>query len=234
MTTQNQLLREALHDIEQAHDLSLDLDHYAARQVLVSLADKIKVALAAQPAEGQPPEGFVSGQTYKQLFELNEKNAERILALEDELDALKSAQPAEGGEADTGPRVLREVFALCEATEHALHDECNAHSVQDSTLFSRGRLFEAKSIRKAIGTWFQDEFCGRSFMGEPVATPPASQEQAQQPKPQPMTEKQIGECIDEVMLNSNYGTHHFGWAIELARAIEAHHGITAQAKKETP
>lgn len=98
MTTQNQLLREALHDIEQAHDLSLDLDHYAARQVLVSLADKIKVALAAQPAEGQPPEGFVSGQTYKQLFELNEKNAERILALEDELDALKSSQPAEGGE----------------------------------------------------------------------------------------------------------------------------------------
>lgn len=103
MTTQNQLLREALHDIEQAHDLSLDLDHYAARQVLVSLADKIKVALAAQPAEGQPPEGFVSGQTYKQLFELNEKNAERILALEDELDALKSAQPADGGEDDGNP-----------------------------------------------------------------------------------------------------------------------------------
>lgn len=45
----------------------------------------------------------------------------------------------------------------------------------------------------------------------------------------PMTEKQIGECIDEVMLTSSYGTHHFGWAIELARAIEAHHGITAQA-----
>lgn len=51
MTDQNQLLREALQDIEQAHDLSLDLDHYASRQVLVSLADKIKVALA-QPAEG--------------------------------------------------------------------------------------------------------------------------------------------------------------------------------------
>lgn len=51
MTDQNQLLREALQDIEQAHDLSLDLDHYAGRQVLVSLADKIKVALA-QPAEG--------------------------------------------------------------------------------------------------------------------------------------------------------------------------------------
>ena len=97
-----------------------------------------------------------------------------LFALNQKMDALRTAlsQPAEGGEADTGPRVLREVFALCEATEHALHDECNAHSVQDSTLFSRGRLFEAKSIRKAIGTWFQDEFCGRSFMGEPVATPP--------------------------------------------------------------
>lgn len=46
---QNQLLREALADVEQAHDLSLDLDHYASRQVLVSLADKIKVAIAAAP-----------------------------------------------------------------------------------------------------------------------------------------------------------------------------------------
>ena len=51
MATQNQLLREVLHDIEQAHDLSLDIDHYAGRQVLVSIADKIKTALA-QPAEG--------------------------------------------------------------------------------------------------------------------------------------------------------------------------------------
>lgn len=31
MTKNEQLLREALHDIEQAHDLSLDLDHYASR-----------------------------------------------------------------------------------------------------------------------------------------------------------------------------------------------------------
>lgn len=46
-----QLLREALHDIEQAHDLSLDFEHYASRQVLVSIADKIKTAIA-QPAEG--------------------------------------------------------------------------------------------------------------------------------------------------------------------------------------
>lgn len=54
MSDQNQLLREALQDIEQAHDLSLDLDHYAGRQVLVSLADKIKVALAQRPAPGVP------------------------------------------------------------------------------------------------------------------------------------------------------------------------------------
>lgn len=65
--------------------------------VVAELSAAIQQA-EAQPAEGQPPEGFVSGQTYKQLFELNEKNAERILALEDELDALKSAQPADGGE----------------------------------------------------------------------------------------------------------------------------------------
>jgi len=51
---------------------------------------------------------------------------------------------------------------------------------------------------------------------------------------EPMTREQISKCIGEVMLNSGYGSHHFGWAIELARAIEAHHGITAQAKKETP
>lgn len=88
------------------------------------------------------------------------------------------AQPAEGGEADTGPQVLRQVFALCEATEEALHESCSQHSREDSTQFNRGRLFEAKGIRKAIGTWFQDEFCGRSLMGEPVTTPPASPEQA--------------------------------------------------------
>ena len=54
MTAQNKLLREALEDIEQAHDLSLDLDHYASRQVLVSLADKIKVALSAAPNASVP------------------------------------------------------------------------------------------------------------------------------------------------------------------------------------
>lgn len=88
------------------------------------------------------------------------------------LEAL--TQPAQAGEADNGPRVLREVFALCEATEDAPEPK----PVGDTVPFMRGRKYEAKAIRKAIGAWFQDEFCGRSFMGEPVTTPPASQEQA--------------------------------------------------------
>ena len=138
----------------------------------------------------------------------------------DAVKALRAAlsQPAEGGEADTGPRVLREVFALCEATEHALHDECNAHSVQDSTLFSRGRLFEAKSIRKAIGTWFQDEFCGRSFMGEPVATPPASAPPVQVP----MTDDDVdAKCLAIIgHLLSRRERDRIVW-----RMAEAHHGI---------
>lgn len=57
-------------------------------------------------------------------------------------------------------RLLREMFALCEATE----DECA--DTDDS--FKRGRAFEAKRIRRGIGTWYQDTFCGPTHMGEPV------------------------------------------------------------------
>lgn len=66
---------------------------------------------------------------------------------------------------DDVDRLLREVFALCESTEEAPWAESfNEHQRG----FDKGRRFEAKSIRKAIGAWFQDEFCGRSHMGEPV------------------------------------------------------------------
>lgn len=51
-TSNEQLLREVLLDIERAHDLSLDLDHYAGRQVLVSVADKIKCAIDPRPVAG--------------------------------------------------------------------------------------------------------------------------------------------------------------------------------------
>lgn len=59
--------------------------------------------------------------------------------------------------------LLRKIFALCEATEN----EC----ADSDDNFKRGRAFEAKHLRRAIGTWYQDEHCGRSFMGEPVLTP---------------------------------------------------------------
>lgn len=59
-------------------------------------------------------------------------------------------------------RLLRELFAVCEATE----DECA--DADDN--FKRGRAFEAKRIRRGVGTWYQDEFCGRSFMGEPCVS----------------------------------------------------------------
>jgi len=64
----------------------------------------------------------------------------------------------EGGD---GLRVLREVFSLCEDTAAKCSEGTND--------FSRGRLFEAKGIARAIGTWYQDEFCGRTHMGEPAA-----------------------------------------------------------------
>jgi len=55
-------------------------------------------------------------------------------------------------------RLLREIFMLCEATEE----------IEATNDFMRGRVFEAKGIRRGIGTWYLDTFCGRSYMGEPV------------------------------------------------------------------
>lgn len=75
--------------------------------------------------------------------------------------------------------VLRQVFALCEDTEGAELSGSSADS-QSTQDFMRGRKFEAKQIRRAIGTWFQDEFCGRSFMGEPATNNTA---QTTQPAP---------------------------------------------------
>lgn len=64
-------------------------------------------------------------------------------------------------EGNDGKRVLREVFALCEDTE--------AKCYEDPSDFNRGRSFEAKGIARAIGAWYQEEFCGRTHMGEPAA-----------------------------------------------------------------
>ena len=51
---------------------------------------------------------------------------------------------------DIAKRLLRELFTVCENTE----DECS----ESDDPFKRGRLFEAKRIRKGIGTWYQDNF----------------------------------------------------------------------------
>lgn len=56
-------------------------------------------------------------------------------------------------------QLLRAVFEVCEDTEN----------FEPKNDFQRGRVFEAKRIRRRIGTWFQDEFCGRTHMGEPVS-----------------------------------------------------------------
>lgn len=70
-------------------------------------------------------------------------------------------------EGDDGKRVLREVFALCEDTEV----QCS-HAPEDLSDFNRGRAFEAKGIARAIGAWYQEQFCGRTHMGEPAASAP--------------------------------------------------------------
>ena len=62
-------------------------------------------------------------------------------------------------------RLLRQVFLLCEAVEDLPEiDPKNEHERG----FDKGRRFQAKQIRRAIGDWFQWTFCGSSFMGEPV------------------------------------------------------------------
>lgn len=58
----------------------------------------------------------------------------------------------------SGREVLRNVFALCEDTE-----DFETNTPND---FLRGRKFEAKRIRNAIGTWFADECNSRKAAPE--------------------------------------------------------------------
>lgn len=78
------------------------------------------------------------------------------------LAAQPGAEPAKNNDVD---QLLRAVFELCEATEEAPEV---APKNEHQRGFERGRRFEAKAIRRAVGDWFQATFCGRSFMGEPV------------------------------------------------------------------
>ena len=94
--------------------------------------------------------------------------------------ALRS-MPAGNNDVDL---LLRAVFELCEATEEAPEV---APRNEHQRGFDKGRRFEAKAIRRAVGDWFQATFCGRSFMGEPVlAVAPK--------KPVPFNEKRCTSC----------------------------------------
>ena len=76
-------------------------------------------------------------------------------------------------------RLLRQIFLLCEAVEDLPEtDPKNEHERG----FDKGRRFQAKQIRRAMGDWFQWTFCGSSFMGEPVlAAAPTEAKPATQP-----------------------------------------------------
>lgn len=73
-----------------------------------------------------------------------------------------SAPTAEPRKADDVDRLLHQVFLLCEAVEDL--PEINPKNEHERG-FDRGRRFEAKQIRRAIGDWFQWTFCGQSSKG---------------------------------------------------------------------
>lgn len=60
---------------------------------------------------------------------------------------------------------LRAVFELCEATEDMPDSPADDYGLQR---FRAGQRFEAKRLRRGIGTWYQDTFCGAAHMGEPA------------------------------------------------------------------
>ena len=86
--------------------------------------------------------------------------------------ALSATQPAQAAQGEpSGSEVRHQVFALCEDTENA---EVSANSVDSQTAqdFMRGRKFEAKQIRRAIGTWFVDETNARAQQSAAVQVAP--------------------------------------------------------------
>lgn len=135
-----------------------------------------------------------------------------------EADALERAltqRPAAQTERDTGPRVLREVFALCEDTMDKMTAE--------STEFSRGRAFEAKGIARAIGTWFQDEYCGQSHMGEPSL--PATQQATPAQEVHPLASR----CY--AMSEPHLSGYRLVLGFETLEAVDAAHTWVANVRK---
>lgn len=80
--------------------------------------------------------------------------------------ALEAQGNAKLDRGDGVDALLHAVFQVCEATEE----------IESKNDFERGRVFEAKHIRNGIGNWFQDTFCGKAFMGEPVLEAQGKQE----------------------------------------------------------
>ncbi len=74
------------------------------------------------------------------------KAREQVREAIDQLATLAAAQ-ARPAEAVSARELLQQVFSLCEETEN----------LKPERAFDDGRRFEAKGIRRAIGTWFQDE-----------------------------------------------------------------------------
>ena len=77
----------------------------------------------------------------------------------------RPAAPAVPQGEPCGREVLAQVFSLCEDTENMVIHYSGSSASEG---FVRGRKFEAKGIRKAIGTWFQDQSKSTSPAQEPV------------------------------------------------------------------
>ena len=122
--------------------------------------------------------------------------------------------------------LLRQVFAFCEATEDATEVEPKNEHQRG---FDKGRRFEAKQIRRSIGDWFQAEFCGRSFMGEPVVA--AAPEAPQPAKREPLTDEEIDRVTDVQWASNNnkpiYAAHR-AYARAVIAAYERKNGIGGQ------
>lgn len=91
------------------------------------------------------------------------KDEDGAIALYERPQAQAQAVPS--GE-PSGREVLTQVFALCEDTENMVVHYGGSSASEG---FTRGRKFEAKGIRNAIGTWFKDAS---------ATTPPATEQAA--------------------------------------------------------
>lgn len=181
MTTQKQLLREALQTIKDlTHDRLFTAEWASKHGATVA---KLEAALA-QPAEGGEVVAWRTfdgegGYDYRD-FEGNENYASEWARLnpghkgwvEPLYTTPPSSKPAEGGEDDGNP----------------LSKRC--YTMSESHLSGYRLIVGFESLGDA-----QDAHSWVANIGRP--TPPASQEQAQQPKPQPMTD--VPEIVERVM-----------------------------------